>query len=80
MEENNNLVGIAVSKNKVPIRLNKERWFHITESHDYLSGLSDIILSSVGDPDEVVEGDLKEKKTKTKTKKVTKTKKIKEEK
>ncbi|MHC1574416.1 MAG: hypothetical protein ACXQTY_01225 [Candidatus Methanogasteraceae archaeon] len=29
---------VAKSKNGVPIRLTKERWFHITEEHSEMAG------------------------------------------
>jgi hypothetical protein len=48
------MIGYAISKNKVKVRLTEERWFHIVESHDYMSGLSDIALDAVNDPDEIV--------------------------
>ena len=41
------MIGYAISKNKVKIRLTTERWFHIIESHDNLSGLSDVALDAV---------------------------------
>lgn len=50
------MIGYAISKNGVKIRLTEERWFHITESHDYLSGLSDIVLDAINDPAMVLEG------------------------
>ncbi len=55
------MIGYAISKNKVKIRLTEERWFHITESHDYMSGLSDSVLESINDPEEIIEGDENEK-------------------
>ena len=55
------MIGYAISKNKVKIRLTEERWFHITESHDYMSGLSDSVLESINDPEEIIEGDEGEK-------------------
>jgi hypothetical protein len=51
------MIGSAISKNNVEIRLTVERWFHITESHDYMSGLSDLVLDSINNPEEIVEGD-----------------------
>lgn len=51
------MVGFAISKNKVVIRLTEERWFHITESHDYMSGLSDYVLEAINEPEEIIEGD-----------------------
>ena len=50
------MIGYAISKNGVKIRLTEERWFHITESHDYLSGLSDVTLDAVNDPESIVKG------------------------
>ncbi|AGK61401.1 hypothetical protein Asulf_01414 [Archaeoglobus sulfaticallidus PM70-1] len=50
------MIGIAVSKNGVPIRLTEERWFHIVENHDELAGLSDEVLLAVEDPDFIVNG------------------------
>ncbi len=51
------MIGYAVSKNKVEIRLTEERWFHITEAHDYMSGLSDSVLETINEPEEIIEGD-----------------------
>lgn len=41
------MIGIAVSKNGVRIRLTEERWYHIVENHDELAGLSDEVLLTV---------------------------------
>ena len=51
------MIGYAVSKNKVKIRLTEERWFHITESHDYMSGLSDSVLEAINNPDELIKSE-----------------------
>ena len=51
------MIGYAISKNKVKIRLTEERWFHIIESHDYMSGLSETTLETINDPEEIIEGD-----------------------
>lgn len=51
------MIGYAISKNKVKVRLTKERWYHITESHDYMSGLSDFVLEVINNPKEIIEGD-----------------------
>ena len=51
------MIGNAISKNNVKIRLPEERWFHITESHDYLSGLSDSVLEVINNPEIIIEGD-----------------------
>jgi len=50
------MIGVAVSKNGVPIRLTEERWYHIVENHDELAGLSDEVLLTVEDPDYIVRG------------------------
>ncbi len=50
------MIGYAVSKNGVKIRLTEERWFHISESHDYMSGLSDVVLDAVSSSDRILRG------------------------
>ena len=50
------MIGVAVSKNGIPIRLTEERWYHIVENHDELAGLSDEVLLTVEDPDYIVKG------------------------
>ncbi|NWG02478.1 MAG: hypothetical protein HXY44_06460 [Syntrophaceae bacterium] len=47
---------IVTSKNRVPIRLTEERWFHITENHDDLAGHYDDVLYAIEDPDYIIEG------------------------
>ena len=42
---------IAYSINDIPIRLTRERWFHITENHDDLAGYYDDVLHTIEDPD-----------------------------
>ena len=54
------MIGCAISKNRVEIRLTEERWFHIVESHDYMSGLSDAVLEIINEPEEIIEGDERE--------------------
>jgi len=54
------MIGNAISKNNVKIRLPEERWFHITESHDYLSGLSDSVLEVINNPEIILQGDKNE--------------------
>ena len=46
----------ACSINKVPIRLTKERWFHIAENHNDLAGLYDEVLSTIENPDFILKG------------------------
>ena len=50
------MIGTAISKNGIPIRLTEERWFHIVENHEELAGLSDEVLLTVEDPDCIVKG------------------------
>ena len=50
------MIGVAVSKNGVPVRLTEERWFHIVDNHDELAGMSDEVLLAVEDPDFIVKG------------------------
>lgn len=47
---------IVKSVNNIPIRLTKERWFHITENHDDLAGYYDDVLDAVDSPDNVLLG------------------------
>lgn len=47
---------IAYSINNIPIRLPKERWFHVTENHDDLASYYYDILETVENPDIVVRG------------------------
>jgi len=46
----------AESINKIPIRLNDERWFHIIENHNDLAGYYDEVLITVELLDFVVKG------------------------
>ncbi len=50
------MIGFAISRNRVKIRLEEERWFHIVENHDYMSGLSSEMLETIENPDEIIEG------------------------
>lgn len=54
------MIGYSISKNGVKIRLPEKRWLHITESHDYMSGLSDFVLETINNPDEIIEGKKRE--------------------
>lgn len=62
---------IVISKSSVPIRLTGERWFHIIENHDDLAGYYDEVLSTIEEPDYILEG---YRKALIALKKVTKTK------
>ena len=46
----------AYSVNDIPIRLTRERWFHITENHDDLAGYYDDVLHTIENPDLVIQG------------------------
>ncbi|HOV64439.1 MAG TPA: hypothetical protein PLG43_11220 [Spirochaetia bacterium] len=46
----------VLSKNKVPIRLEDERWLHIVDSHDEVAEMREIILSAIEVPDYLVAG------------------------
>lgn len=50
------IIATATSKNSKTIRLTAERWFHITESHDYMAGYFYDVLETISDPDYVVAG------------------------
>ena len=50
------MIGFGISKNQVKIRLEEERWFHIVENHDYMSGLSDEVLDTIENPDVIIKG------------------------
>ncbi len=47
---------VAESKNGVPIRLNQERWFHITEEHSEMAGRFFEVLEALEDPEAIYEG------------------------
>jgi hypothetical protein len=47
---------IALSTNRVPIRLSDERWTHIVENHDDLAGRRDDVLEAVERPAWVTRG------------------------
>lgn len=47
---------IALSVNRVPIRLTYERWYHITENHDEMVSYFHEALETIENPDFVVRG------------------------
>ncbi len=47
---------IVYSVEEVPIRLTRERWFHIVENHNDLAGYYDDVLHTVEEPDLVLRG------------------------
>lgn len=50
----------SFSKNRVPIRLNDERWAHISDEHSELAGFRETILQVVTDPDRILAGSVDE--------------------
>ncbi|MGH7961377.1 MAG: hypothetical protein ACRERD_06065 [Candidatus Binatia bacterium] len=50
------MTSIVLSKNGIPIRLTDERWMHITEEHDELTDLRQEVLSTIAEPERIVEG------------------------
>ena len=50
------ILGKAVSKNGVSIRLTSERWSHIVEAHDYMAGLHEWVLTAIAEPDFIAWG------------------------
>lgn len=53
---------VVRSVNSVPIRLTDERWTHIVETRDELSGRQEDVLRTIADPDVILaghEGELK---------------------
>jgi hypothetical protein len=47
----------AVSVNGIPIRLTKERLFHICQGHPEMEGCEDWIIETISNPDKILEGD-----------------------
>ena len=55
------IIGTAISKNGVKIRLTEERWFHITYSHKEVDSADFTeALATVKNPDFILKGDAKE--------------------
>ncbi len=50
------MLDIAISIGRVPIRLTRERWFHIVENHDDLAGHHEDVLDAVENPDLILRG------------------------
>jgi hypothetical protein len=42
------------------IRLTLRQWVHIIENHDYMAGNRELVLETIADPDELVEGEAAE--------------------
>lgn len=47
---------IVHSVNNIPIRVTRERWFHIAENHDDLAGYYDNVLDTIENPDLIIQG------------------------
>lgn len=47
---------IAISRNKVPIRLTEERWMHISTGHPEIADYYYEILEVIEDPGKIFEG------------------------
>lgn len=55
------LLGKSVSKNKVNIRLTKERWFHIIIAHPEFDNIDFLTaLEAIEDPETILKGDKNE--------------------
>jgi hypothetical protein len=39
------------------IRLTLRQWVHIMENHDYMAGNRELVLDTIADPDELIEGE-----------------------
>jgi len=49
-------IATTLSKNKKTIKLTAERWYHITESHDYMAGYFHDVLETINDADYILAG------------------------
>ena len=47
---------VAISVEGIPIRLTRERWFHIVENHDDMAGYYEDVIDSVENPDFILRG------------------------
>ncbi|MBU4298791.1 hypothetical protein KJ636_02010 [Patescibacteria group bacterium] len=50
------MIGVAISKNNVKIRLTTERWYHVSENHCELAGSAFQVLESIEAPDLIIKG------------------------
>jgi len=53
---NQNIIGIAISKNNTKVHLTTERWYHIIENHCELAGLAFQVLDVINSPDMIIKG------------------------
>ncbi len=56
MSNSKDVVGTAISKNGISIKLTYKQWAHIIDSHDYMAGNLDIVFESIENPDYIVHG------------------------
>ncbi len=56
MRKSRDVVGIAISKNGISIKLTYKQWAHIIDSHDYMAGNLDLVFESIENPDYIVHG------------------------
>lgn len=54
------MTDIAISKNNVPIRLNEERWYHITTGHPEMADYYYDILETIENPLVIYKGNYEE--------------------
>ena len=54
------MVDVAISINKVPIRMTKERWSHISVGHPEIAPYYDVILETIETPENVYLGNYDE--------------------
>ena len=47
---------VAISVNRVPIRMTDERWSHIVNNHDDVAGYYDDCLETIESPDLILRG------------------------
>jgi hypothetical protein len=54
------MTDIAISKNNVPIRLNEERWYHVTTGHPEMADYYYDILETIENPLVIYKGNYEE--------------------
>ena len=59
-DKNNNKMNIAISINKIPIRLTDERWQHISVGHPEMANFYYEIFDVIESPDFIYEGKYEE--------------------
>jgi hypothetical protein len=51
------IVAEVVSVHGHRIRLTLRQWVHVIENHDYMAGNRELVLETIADPDELVQGE-----------------------